>query len=96
MRQQKNMSPVEEQDETPEEQLTEVGIGDLLEKEFRVIIVKVIQDPRKRIEAEIEKIQEMFNKSLEKQTKMKNTIIEMKNTLERINSRNYWDRRPDK
>ena len=57
---------MEEQDETPEEQLGDVGIGDLPEKEFRVVIVEVSQDPRKRIEEEIEKIQEIFNKSLEK------------------------------
>ena len=57
---------MEEQDKTPEEHLSDVGIGDLPEKEFRVIIVKVFQDPRKRIEEEIEKTQEIFNKSLEK------------------------------
>ena len=44
-----------------------------------------------RMEAQIEKMQEMFNKDLEelknKQTVMNNTISEMKNTLEGINSR---------
>ena len=43
------------------------------------------------MEAQIEKIQEMFNKDPEelknKQTKMNNTINEMKNSLEGINSR---------
>ena len=51
------------------------------------------------MEAKIEKMQEMFNKDLEelknkrleelknKQTEMNNTIFEMKNTLEGINSR---------
>ena len=51
----------------------------------------MIQDLRKRMEAKIEKMQEMFNKDLEelknKQTEMNNTITEMKNTLEGINSR---------
>ena len=51
----------------------------------------MIQDLRKRMEAQTEKIQEMFNKDLEelknKQTEMNNTITEMKNTLEGINSR---------
>ena len=32
------------------------------------MIVKVIQDLRKRMEAKIKKIQEMFNKDLEEQT----------------------------
>ena len=51
----------------------------------------MIQDLGKRMEAKIEKMQEMFNKDLEelknKQREMNNTIIEMKNTLEGINSR---------
>ena len=39
------------------------------------------------MEAQIEKIEEMFNKDLEEQTAMNNTITEMKDTLEGINSR---------
>ena len=50
----------------------------------------MIQDLRKRMEAQMEKLQEIFNKELEylknKQTEMNNTITEMKNTLEGINS----------
>ena len=40
-------------------------IGNLPEKEFRILIVKVIQDLGKRMEAKIEKMQEMFTKDLE-------------------------------
>ena len=51
----------------------------------------MIQDLGKRMEAKIEKMQEMINKDLEdlknKQTEMNNTITEMKTTLEGINSR---------
>ena len=85
------MYQMREQDETPENQLNEVEIGNLPEKEFRIMIVKMIQDLRKRMEAKIGKMQEMFNKDLEelknKQTEMENTITEMKNILEGINSR---------
>ena len=35
------------------------------EKEFRVMIVKMIQNLGNRMEAQIEKIQEIFNKDLE-------------------------------
>ena len=63
-------------------------IGNLPKKEFRVMIVKLIQDLGKRMEAQVEKIKEMFNKDLEelknKQTEMNNIIIEIKNTLEGI------------
>ena len=40
-------------------------IGSLPEKEYRIMIVKMIQDLGKRIEAKIKKVQEMFNKDLE-------------------------------
>ena len=61
-------------------------IGNIPEKEFRVMIVKMIQNLRNRME----KIQETFNKDLEelesKQT-VNNTITEIKNTLEGNNNR---------
>ena len=85
------MYQMKEQDKTPEKQLNEVEKGNLPEKKFRIMIVKMIQDLGKRMEAKIDKMQEMFNKDLEelknKQTDMNNTITEMKNTLEGINSR---------
>ena len=83
-----------EQDKTPEKQLNEVDTGNLPGKEFRIMIVKMIQDLGKRMEAKIKKMQEMFNKDLEelkkkplkelkkKQTEINNTITEIKNTLE--------------
>ena len=73
------MSQMKGQDKTPEKQLNEVKIGNLLEKEFRIMIVKMIQDLGKRMETKIEKIQEMFTKELEelknKQTEMNNTLL---------------------
>ena len=58
------MYQMKEQDKTLEKQLKEVGIGNLPEKEFRIMIVKMIQDLGKRVEAKIKKMQEMFNKDL--------------------------------
>ena len=85
------MYQMKEQDKTPEKQLNKVEIGNLPENEFRIMIVKRIQDLGKRMEAKTEKMQEMFNKDLEelknKQTEMNKTITEMKNTPEGINSR---------
>ena len=85
------MLQLKEQGKNLQNQINEEEIVNLSEKEFRVMIVKVIQNLRNRMEAEIEKIQEMFNKDLEelknKQRVMSNTVTEMKNTLERINSR---------
>ena len=56
------MYQLKEQDKTPEKQLNEVAIGNFPEKEFRTMIVKMIQDLRKRMEAKIEKMQETFKK----------------------------------
>ena len=70
------MSQMKEQDKTQEKQLNEVEIGNLPEKEFRIMIVKIIQDLRKGMEAKIENMQEMFTKDLEE---LKNKQTEMTN-----------------
>ena len=91
LRWQKNMSQMKEQGKNLQDQINEEEIGNLPEKKFRVMIVKMIQNLGNRMAERIEKIQEMFNKDLEElkneQTEMNNTITEMKNTLEGINNR---------
>ena len=78
---------MKEQGKNPPDQKKEEEIGSLPEKEFRVMIVKMIQNLGNRME----EIQEMFNKDVEelksKQTVMNNTITEIKNSLEGMNSR---------
>ena len=74
------------------------GDESLPEKEFRIMIVKTIQNLENkmelqinRLETRIEKIQEMFNKDLEEieksQSIMNNAITKIKSTLEGTNSR---------
>ena len=65
MKKQKVTYQMKGQDKIPEKQLTEVELANLPEKEFRIMIVKVIQDLGERMEAKIEKMQEMFTKDLE-------------------------------
>ena len=78
---------MKEQGKNQPNQTNEEERGSLPEKEFRVMIVKMIQNLGKRME----KTQERFNKDLEelksKRTMMNNTINEIKNSLEGINSR---------
>ena len=73
-------------------QTKEEEIGSLTEKEFRIMIVKVIQNLENKMELQInsletriEKMQEMFNKDLEEIKKsqyiMNNAINEIKKTL---------------
>ena len=69
----------------------EEEIGSLPDKEFRIMIVKMIQNLENKMELQtnsletrIEKMQEMFNKDLEEikesQSIMNNAIKEVKNT----------------
>ena len=78
---------MKEQGKNTPYQMKEEEIGSLPQKEFRVMIVKMIQNLVNRME----KIQETFNKDEKeiksKQTMMNNTIKEIKNTLEGISSR---------
>ena len=70
-----------------EVQISEEEIGKLPEKEYRIMIVKMI----KNLENKMETMQESINKDLEelknKHTETNHTNTEIKNTLEGINSR---------
>ena len=69
---------MKEQTRNTETQTNEEEIGKLSEKEFRIIIVKMI----KSLENKMEKMQESINKDLEelknKHTKTNHTITEIK------------------
>ena len=86
----RNIQQVKEHDKCPPNQAKEEEIGSLPEKEFRRMIVKVIQNLENKmelqIETRIEKMQEMFNKDLEEikknQSIMNKSISEIKSTLE--------------
>ena len=58
-------------------------IGNLPGKEFRIMIVKMIQDLGERMEEKIDKMQEIFTKDLQE---LKNKQTEMNDTLEGIHS----------
>ena len=77
MRRQRNTQQMKEQGKTPPDQTNEEEIGSLPEKEFRIMLVKMIQNLGNRMK----KIQEKFNKDLEeiksKETVMNNTINEI-------------------
>ena len=78
---------MKKQTRNTEVQINEEEISKLPEKEFRIMIVKMI----KNLENKMEKMQESINKDLEelksKHAETNSTITEIKNTLEGINSR---------
>ena len=87
MKRQSNTTQMKEQTRNTEVQINEEEVGKLPEKEFRIMIVKMIRN----LEHKMEKMQESIKKDLEelknKHTETNNTVIEIKNTLEGINSR---------
>ena len=98
MKRQRNTQQVKEHEKCPPSQTKEEEIGNLPEKEFRIMIIKMIQNLENKMELQInsletktEKIQELFNKDLEEikksQLQMNNAMNEIKNTLEGTKSR---------
>ena len=87
MQRQRNTTQMKEQARNTEVQINEKERGKLPEKEFRIMIVKMI----KNLENKMEKMQESNKKDLEelknKHTETNHTITEIKNTLEGINGR---------
>ena len=76
MEKQRNIQQVKEHDKCPPNQTKEEEMGSLPEKEFRIMIVKMIQNLENKMELQInrletwiEKMQEMFNKGLEEKKK---------------------------
>ena len=87
MKRQRNTTQMKEQARNTEVQINEEEIGKLPEKEFRMMIINMINN----LENKMEKMQESINKDLvelkNKHTETNNTITKIKNTLEGINSR---------
>lgn len=85
------MLQTKNQDKNPQEQLTEQETENRHEKELRLMIGKMIQNLKKELGAQIEKIHKMFNEELDdlksKQMEVNNTITKMKKTLEGSSSR---------
>ena len=87
MKRQRNTTQMKEQTRNTEVQINEEETGKLPEKEFRIMIVKMI----KNLKNKMEKMEESINKDLEgsknKHSETNSTITEIKTTLEGINSR---------
>ena len=71
MKRQRNNQQVKEQDKCPPKQTKEEEVGNLNEKEFRIMVLKMIQNLENKMESQIyiletktEKMQDMFNNDL--------------------------------
>ena len=82
MKRQRNTHQVKEHDKCPPNQTKEEEVGSLPEKEFRIMIIKMIQNLEIKMELQInsleiriKKMQEIFNKDLEEINKSQLIIM---------------------
>ena len=80
-----------EKGKTPEKQLSDKESLRLQEKDFRLLMLKMMQDIGNKLEAKMDNLQETLSKEIQdiklKQEEMQSTITEIKNSLEAANSR---------
>uniref|UniRef100_A0A8D1A766 LINE-1 retrotransposable element ORF1 protein n=1 Tax=Sus scrofa TaxID=9823 RepID=A0A8D1A766_PIG len=80
-----------EKAKTPENQLSNEEILSLQEKDFILLMLKMMQDTGNKLEAKMDNLQETLTKEIQdiklKQEEMQNTITEIKKSLEAANSR---------
>ena len=80
-----------EKGKTPENQLSHEEIPSLQEKDFRLMVLKMMQDIGNKLETKMDTLQETLRKKIQdiklKQEEMQNTITEIKNSLEAAKSR---------
>ena len=76
MKRQRNTQQLRKHEKCPPSQTKEEDIGNPSEKDFRIMIIKMIQNLQSKMELQInspetkiEKMQEMFNKDLEEMKK---------------------------
>ena len=74
-----------------EKQLSDQEILSLQEKDFRLLMLKMMQDIGKNLEAKVDNLQETLSKEIQdiklNQGEMQNIIIDINNSLEAANSR---------
>ena len=82
MKRQRTIMQMREKGKTPENQLSDQEILSLQEKEFRLLILKMMQDIGNKEEAKMDNLQETLTKEIQdiklKQEEMQNTITEIK------------------
>ena len=76
MKRQRTIPRIREKEKTPEKQLSDQRILSLQEKDFRLMIVKMMKDTGNRLEEKIDNLQQTLNKEIQdlklKQAEMQN------------------------
>ena len=97
MKRQRNTQQVKEQDECPPNQTKEEEIGNLPDKKFQIMIVKMIQNLENKMELQInsletriEEMQERFNKDPEEIKKSQYIMNNVTNEIKKHSGGNQW------
>ena len=73
---------MKEKEKTPENQLSDQEILSLQEKDFRLLMLEMMQDTGNKLEAKMDNLQETLSKEIQdiklKQEEMQNTITKKK------------------
>ena len=90
MKRQETITQIREKGKTPENQLSDEEILSLQEKDFRLLMLKVMQNIGNKLEAKTDNLQETLTKEIQDRKlkkEMQHMITEIKNSLEAANSR---------
>ena len=91
MKRQRTITQMREKEKNPEKQLSDQEILSLQEKDFRVLMIKMMQDIGNKLEAKMDNLQETLSKEIQdvkrKQEEMQNSITEIKNSLKAAKGR---------
>ena len=100
MKRQRTITQRREIGKTPEKQSSDQKILSLQEKDFRLLMLKMMQDTGNKLEAKMDNIQETLSKEIQdiklKQEEMQNTITEIKKFTRSSQKQNTGGRRTNK
>ena len=85
MQRQRNIHQVKEHDKRPPNQSKEEEIGSLPEKEFRIMIVKMIQNLENKMESQINRLETRIEKMQKKKKMFKKNLEEIKKSQSIMN-----------
>ena len=90
MKRQRTITQTRKKEKTPENQLSDQEIFSHQEKDFRLVMLKMMQGISNKLEAKVDNLQETLSKEIQeiklKREDMQNTITEI-NSLEAANGR---------
>ena len=97
MKRQRTITQMREKGKTPENHLSDEEILSLQEKDFRLLMLKIMQDIGNKLEAKMDNLRETLSKEIQdiklKQEEMQNTITEIKKFSRSSQQQNTGGRR---